>query len=73
MSETPVESLQFGEAPNPELNGSEEAEEVIKAVVLLAHRAVWLGKEGVVSYDLDEACGDGIPAMRVTITVTPGQ
>lgn len=66
-----IEALQFGEAPRPDLNGSEEAEEVIKAVVLLAHRAVWLGNDGAVSYDLDEACGCDIPAMRVTVSVTP--
>lgn len=68
-----VESLRFGESPLTDLNGAgETAEAVMQAVILLAHRVVWIGENGRLVYDLtdlDDGDGFPVPPMRITVTV----
>lgn len=69
MNPKGVEKLRFGEEPNAELGGGDDTDAVVHAVLLLAHRAVWLGEGGKLIYDLDEMDGHEVPAMRVIVTV----
>ena len=72
-----IQCLQFGEPPASDLNGGGDAAEIVReAVVMIAHRAVWLGENGRLVYDLAVLeDGDGCPvlAMRIVVTVTPGE
>ena len=67
----PIEALRFGESPDSDLNGTADAEAVIEAVLLLAHRAVWLGVKGKLVYDLDHSIGGDVPTMRISVVVEP--
>lgn len=65
--------LRFGPPPRSDLNGAgDEAESVMEAVILLAHRAAWLGEDGKVIYDLsgvEDRDGFEVPPMRVIVSV----
>lgn len=64
--------MRFGEPPEVDLHGGgDAAEAVIDAVLLLAHRATWLGEQNKLVYDLNPDMGHDCPAMRIVITVTP--